>query len=321
VSEKTRTRLTVVVSVLGVVGAILLLGAFSRSSDSNAASAEAGGAATGQKLPFVPWYWTMIVSPSDPNMLVLGTSKGLYRSTNAGKSWSAVGPKGIHMTSLAQAGDTLVAGGVRTASPNPIANKGTGRTAPDGPGVVAVSTDEGKTWKELKPGGLPATSVQSLATDPKDGKTLYALLTDGKLYRSTDEAASFKLVTAKLGIPPWAIAVNNDGRFVSGDMDAGSHISSNARAWTKTPFTDSNGGRMVMEYAVQPGDSKRILMSSDGIMVSDDGGKTWKLSMKSTTMFGPIAFAPSAPDTAYAVGFDDSLWRTDDAGKTWKKQP
>ena len=103
-------------------------------------------------------------------------------------------------------------------------------------------------------------------------------------------------------------------------MDSGSHMSSNAKSWTKTPFTDSNGGRMVMEYAVQPG-SKRILMSSDGIMASDDGGKTWRLAMKSTVMFGPIAFAPSAADTAYAIGFDDSLWRSDDAGKTWKKVP
>jgi photosystem II stability/assembly factor-like uncharacterized protein len=319
-SEKTRSRLTVVASVLAVVGAILLLGAFSRSSDSDAASAGPNAAATGQKLPFVPWYWTMVVLPDDPNMLVLGTSKGLYRSTNAGKSWSAVGPKGIHMTSLAQTGDTLVAGGVRTSTPNPIVNKGAGRTAPDGPGVVAVSTDQGKTWKVVTPRGLPATTVQSLAADG-DGATLYALLSDGKLFRSTDEAASFTLVTPKLGISPWAIAVANDGRFVSGDMDAGSHISSNARTWTKTPFTDSNGGRMVMEYAVQPGNSKRILMSSDGIMVSNDGGKTWKLAMKSTVMFGPIAFAPSVPDTAYAVGFDDSLWRTDDAGKTWKKLP
>ena len=76
-----------------------------------------------------------------------------------------------------------------------------------------------------------------------------------------------------------------------------------------------------MEYAVQPGDSKRILMSSDGIMMSDDGGKTWHLAMKSKVMFGPDRVAPSASDTAYAVGFDDSLWRTDDAGKTWKKVP
>jgi len=39
-SAKSRSRLTVVASALGVVGAILLLGAFSRSSDSDAASAQ-----------------------------------------------------------------------------------------------------------------------------------------------------------------------------------------------------------------------------------------------------------------------------------------
>ena len=76
-------------------------------------------------------------------------------------------------------------------------------------------------------------------------------------------------MSAKLGIAPWAIAVTQDGRFVSGDMDSGSHLSTERQGrGQQTPFTDSSGGRMVMEYAVQPGDSKRILMSSDGIMVS-----------------------------------------------------
>jgi len=321
VSDTARSRLVTVASVIGVVGVILILGAFSRSSTSDAASSGPDAVATGQKLPYAPWYWTMLVSKSDPNVLILGTNQGLYRSANGGKTWSAVGPKGVHATSIAQAGDTMVAGGLRSTSPNPIVSKSAGRTAPDGPAAVAVSTDDGKTWKDQKPRGLPNVTIQSLAVDPRDGKTLYALLNDGKLYRSTDDAASFKLVTAKLGISPWAIAVNNDGRFVSGDMDSGSHLSANARAWTATPFVDSSGGRMVMEYAVQPGDSKRILMSSDGILVSDDSGKTWRLAMKSKTMFGPIAFAPGAADTAYAVGFDNSLWRSDDAGKTWKKVP
>ena len=317
-SETTRRRLTWLGCVLAFVVALLTLGAFSRSSTSDAASS---GASTGQKLPFVPWYWTMAVSASDPNTLVLGTSKGLYRSTDGGKSWAATGPKGIHATSIVQAGDTIVAGGVRTANPNPVIRKGAARTAPDGPSVLASSGDDGATWKELHPRGLPGVTIQSLASDPKDGATVYALLNNGKLYRSTDGGASFKLASTTLGIAPWAIAVTQDGSFVGGDMDSGSFVSANAKTWRSTPFKDSNGGKMVMEYAVQPGDSKKILMSSDGIMVSDDGGKTWRLAMKSTVMFGPIAFAPSAARTAYAVGFDNSLWRTDDAGKTWKKVP
>ena len=319
--ESTRKRLVTLGCVLGVVAVIAILGAVSKSSTSDAASTATATGQTGSKLPFVPWYWTMIVSPSDPNVLVLGTSQGLFRSADGGKSWAATGPKGIHATSIVQAGDSIVVGGVRSTNPNPVVRKGAARTAPDGPAVVTASSDDGTTWKDLHPRGLPNVTVQALAADPKDGKTVYALLNNGKLYRSTDAAASFKLVSPSLGIAPWAIAVTQDGSFVSGDMDSGSHVSANAKAWKPTPFTDSQGGRMVMEYAVQPGDSKRILMSSDGIMMSDDGGETWHLVMKSKTMFGPIAWAPSASDTAYAVGFDNTLWRTDNAGKTWKKIP
>jgi photosystem II stability/assembly factor-like uncharacterized protein len=36
-------------------------------------------------------------------------------------------------------------------------------------------------------------------------------------------------------------------------------------------------------------------------------------------MFGPVAWSASSKDTAYAVGFDGSVWKTDDAGKTWSK--
>jgi photosystem II stability/assembly factor-like uncharacterized protein len=318
VSASTRKRLLVLGCVMAFVAVLAILGAVSRSSPSDAAS---NAAATGQKLPYVPWYWTMIVSPSDPDRLVLGTSKGLYRSTDGGKSWVATGPKGFHATSIVQAGDAIVVGGVRTKNPNPVIRKGAARTAPDGPAVVSVSTDDGGSWKELKPRGLPSVTIQALASDPKDDEVVYALLNNGKLYRSSDRAASFSLVSPSLGIAPWAIAVTQDGTFVSGDMDSGSFRSADAKTWKATPFRDSNGGKMVMEYAVQPGNSKRILMSSDGIMASDDGGKTWRIAMKSKTMFGPIAFAPSEAQTAYAIGFDNSLWRSDDAGKTWKKVP
>ena len=148
---------------------------------------------------------------------------------------------------------------------------------------------------------------------------MYAVLTNGKLYRSTDGARSFKLVSPKLGIPPWAIAATGSGGFVGGDMDTGAYESANATKWQRTRYADTKGGKMVMEYAVQPTDSTHVLMSAFGVEISTDGGKTWHPALKSSVMFGPVAWAASAPDTAYAVGFDGSVWRTDDAGKTWKK--
>ena len=61
--------------------------------------------------------------------------------------------------------------------------------------------------------------------------------------------------SAKLGIPPWAIAITQGNRFVGGDMDTGAYSSANGTNWQRTPYKDSRGGKMVMEYAVKPSDS------------------------------------------------------------------
>ena len=54
-------------------------------------------------------------------------------------------------------------------------------------------------------------------------------------------------------------------------------------------------------------------MSAFGVELSTDGGKTWHPALKSNVMFGPVAWSASSKDTAYAVGFDGSVWKTDDA--------
>jgi photosystem II stability/assembly factor-like uncharacterized protein len=305
------------VVVLAFVGVIAGLGAVSKSSPPTTTAAAATGSSPGT-APSVSWYWTMAVSPTDANTLVLGTSAGLYRSTDAGKTWAPVGPKGVGVTSVVQAGSLLYMGGVpESANAVPVIHKANARAAPDGAAVVAVSSDGGKTWKTMHPRGLPDVSVQSMAVSPTSSKTIYVLLNDGGLYRSTDGAASFEVVDRKIGIPPWALAITQGSHFVSGDMDAGPHTSSNAKAWQSTKYTDANGGRMVMEYAVQPSDPTRVLMTSIGVVISTDGGMTWHTALKSSVMFGPVAYAASAPSTAYAIGFDGSVWRSTDGGMHW----
>ena len=295
------------------VAAFLALGLVSHSSSSPPKLQPTN--AKGAQLPYAAWFWTMVVSPANPNELLVGTNMGVDRSLNGGKTWKSVGLTTVNVTSLAEVGTSVYAGGVPGA--NPVIHNTSGRTAPNGIGTLSVSTNHGTSWKGLHPSGLPTNTIQALATDPSGA--LYALLNTGGLYKSTDGAKSFTLVTAKLGISPWALAITKGQQFVSGDMDGGPHTSANAKAWTSTAYTDNAGGKMVMEYAVQPNDMTNVLMTSIGVVMSTDGGKTWHTTLNSKTMFGPVAYAPKSPEIAYAVGFDRSIWRSDDGGKSWKQ--
>jgi photosystem II stability/assembly factor-like uncharacterized protein len=276
-------------------------------------------AAPAVPLAFLTWYWAMVVSPTDPSVLVLATSNGLYRSEDSGQTWRPTASQGVVMTSLARAGRSIFAAGVGgPTSVRPWVRKGSRRVAPDGPSVLETSTDDGQTWHQLHPRGLPNLSVQALAVDPANGRTLYALLNTGGLYRSADGAQSFQLVSARLSVWPWDFTIMPNHHFIAGDMDSGSYLSTNGKVWRHTPFTDAQGGSMVMEYAVQPTDATRVLMTSRGVEMSTDSGQTWRPALKSTVMFGPVAWAPSKPDTAYVIGFDRSVWRTDNSGRSWK---
>jgi photosystem II stability/assembly factor-like uncharacterized protein len=317
VSSLRRRPIVIAAGVLAFVVAFAVVGLLSRSKPTAAATSTVQSSAGGP-VPSASWYWTMAVSPTDPNVLVLGANNGLFRSADGGKTWSQVGPKNVNMTSLLQVGKAIYAGGV-PSSPTapPIVRTADARSAPTGTSVLAVSTDGGSTWKVVHPKGLPNVSLQALTVNPSGGTDLYALTTTGKLYRSTDGASSFSLVSPKLGVPPWALAETTNGQFVAGDMDNGASLGANAKAWKKESFTDPRGTKMVMEYAVQPSDASHVLMTSYGVESSTDGGKTWHVVLKSPVMFGPVAWAGSASNTAYAIGFDGSLWRTDDGGKTW----
>jgi photosystem II stability/assembly factor-like uncharacterized protein len=278
-------------------------------------------AAASAKVPYAQWYWTMVVARSNPSVLILGTNSGLYRSSDGGGTWKPIGPKDVNTSSLVQSGGMLFAAGVSEASADaaPVSRIGAVYLVPSGPSVFVSSADNGSTWKVIHPSGLPAVPVQALAVDPTDSRVLYAVTKTGSIYRSTDDARSFAAVSSKIGGTPWALAITQGSHLVAGNMTNGNFVSSNATSWQDTGFTDPDGSHMVMEYAVSPTELTRVLMTSFGIVMSSDGGKTWHVVLKSKVMFGPVAYSPTKPSIAYAIGFDGSLWRSDNGGNSWTK--
>ena len=250
------------------------------------------GAPAVAKVPRATDYHSLLVSADNPKVLLLGTHQGLFRSGDGGHTWHAAGLAGEDAMNLVRAGQTIFMGGHD---------------------VFAESSNGGKTWRHVRPAGLPSLDVHGLAVDPRHPRTLFAQIASTGLYRSTNGARSFRLVSSDVNGMMMQVAVTPAGRLIVGDMSRGIFVSTtNGRHWLNT----ATG--MVMGLAVDPWKPDRVLATGRGIAISNDAGRSWTYALPSKTMFGPIAWAPQVHGLVYAVGFDRSLWRSTDGGAHWQ---
>jgi len=254
-------------------------------------SAVAGVPIADGQVPKATDYHSLLVSSSNPRVLLLGTHDGIFRSTDAGATWRAAGLKGDDAMNLVQSGPLTLMGGHD---------------------VFAVSRDGGVTWRATSPKGLPGLDVHGLAADPRHPNIVYAQIAGTGLYRSTDSGASFALLSADVNGGMMPVAVSASGHLVVGDMSRGIFTSATGKHWLHT----ATG--MVMGLAADPADPNRLVAASRGIAVSDDGGRSWQPALRSKVMFGPVAWSSADPAVVYAVGYDRSLWKSSNAGRSWK---
>jgi photosystem II stability/assembly factor-like uncharacterized protein len=73
----------------------------------------------------------------------------------------------------------------------------------------------------------------------------------------------------------------------------------------------------LMGLAVNPNEPERVVATGPGILLSRDGGRNWNEVLPLSEGAGPVAWAPSDPKTGYVVGFDKTLYKTTDGGETW----
>lgn len=115
------------------------------------------------------------VDPYEPDTVYAATLAGLYKTTDAAKSWSRIGERLPDQMIISMLLDRSKKGVLYIA----------GR---DG---VHRSEDGGATWMALNQ-GLATTNVRTIAQSPSDPKVFYAGTNGSGLYRSEDAGETWK---------------------------------------------------------------------------------------------------------------------------------
>ncbi len=245
------------------------------------------------------------LAPSDPNIIYVGSGEGLqrpdlsvgdgiYKSTDAGKTWRHLGLRD---------GQQIPAILVDPHNPNRLFVAVLGH--PYGPNPergVFRSTDGGETWQKVLYKD-EHTGAIDLAFDPANSQTVYAALWQARqgpwengnfsgpnsgLFKSTDGGSTWNQLTG--GLPTFAQGLGRIG------------------------------------IGVAPSDPKRMYAIVDsreagGVFRSDDAGTTWKRTNSESRVsgrgadFSCIRVDPKNKDVIYVA--NTSTYRSTDGGQTF----
>ena len=173
-----------------------------------------------------PWTPVLVSSPTDPDTLLLGTQY-LMKTRDGGLHWETISPdltgaKPDASEAKSQKAPTvedarqLGLGVVFTIAPSPL-NRDLIWAGSDS-GLIHLTRDGGKTWKDVTPRGLSDWSKISLIEASHfDAAVAYAAVDRATLddrtpyiYRTRDYGANWDLVTSGLSVPAFVRVVRED---------------------------------------------------------------------------------------------------------------
>jgi len=241
--------------------------------------------------------------------LYAGTSNGVYRSGDSGRTWARVSPA----LSYAVYGVW--------ADPRTPARL----VAASAQGVL-ISDDAGATWRESNQGIEPRTDIPSslltataVASPTGRMDTLFvAVVGAGALYRSLDAGATWsKLNLAPGPVPVWTVVTDptRAGVVYAGVASSGVFRTlDGGNTWRNVANISLNYGPHTI--AAAPG---RIYAArTDGVSISTDGGETWRNAGLAGQSVRAVAVDPGNGALAWALA-SGVIYRTTDGGATWRR--
>jgi photosystem II stability/assembly factor-like uncharacterized protein len=251
------------------------------------------------------------------------TDRGVYRTTDGGKTWTQVLKGGNGSTGC---------GGMSVDAKNPdvmfaslwdFRRKGwTFRSGGEGPESASGSglyrsADGGKTWKEVTGGGLPAKPYGRIgvAVAPSNSNVVYAFVENIKsaLFRSDDGGKTWDrrddsqmMVWRPFYFANLIVDPTNPDRLFKPDLRLIQSLDGG-----KT-FAGAGGGTHGDSHDVwiDPGDPKQLIVGDDGgLWFSKDGGERWwKGNNLPVSQFYHVSADDNDPYRVYGGLQDNSSW-------------
>lgn len=240
---------------------------------------------------------SLVVDPSDPSHLFIGSHQGVSVSTDAGDTWDVVESlDGADAMGWAFTDDAILVGGH--------------------PGLYG-STDGGETF-EPRNEGLPNTDIHALGAG--DG-VIYAASPAAGFMASTDGGETWTVRNEEVGggfMGKILVDPQDPDHVIAPDMSSGAAESSDGgKTW------DALGGvQGAMWVSWDPSDTDDIIVTGSGTAQrSADGGDSWQAADVPVGV-SIVEFSPEDPQTLYAAVHEDPearVWVSTDDGETWEE--
>jgi photosystem II stability/assembly factor-like uncharacterized protein len=230
------------------------------------------------------------------NILIAGTSTGIYRSSDNGATWAAVNSGGsrIVANALAVSDDEIFAG------------------TDDG---IFHSTDNGSNWTVMSP-GLTGLQIKSLAVR---GTNLFAGTYYAGIWVSTNNGEHWSQANAGLGtitnssINSLAVFGSDIYAWMSGQYGGGDVFRSadNGANWIKTSLPSDYGG----PGSIAAIDSNIIVIAGNNIFRTANNGSDWTILDKG--LYWNDVRGLAVLGTNLFVGTNVGVFRSTDHGTSW----
>jgi hypothetical protein len=271
----------------------------------------------------------LVADPSNPSRLYAGTDRGVFRTEDAGASWSfsGAGMPQAQVQTIAidsTAGGTLYAG---TVTPTGVASLG-----------IFKSVDGGATWTAINAGlidplfGISPVDIETLAIVPGQPTTILAGSRFSEIFKSTDSGATWQPQTiggSQLGLEVSAFGFDPTHTSTVYAASTLGLLRSTDSGETWTIYGNLNVGLFAL--VVDPTSPTTLYggnVDGAGILKSTDGGVNWLAANQglpviqssggtSSPVVLSLALDPARPSTLYAGTYGNGLFVSTNSGASW----